>query len=178
MSKIYILRHANWDLVSNKIDPRSINTVKLVSSKVPNFNTVISSPAERAITSAVLLTGSQPIIDDRASTFDADKNQSEAISEIIRVKKCSAVEAIFSIPELDKILVTIGSQLVSLCEEAIEDLPKNQNILIISHDTTMVSALKILKGEDFKNANNSFREFEGFILDEKLNIELVRFVQE
>lgn len=171
MKKVYVLRHANWNLEKGELTAEAAEKTKLVADKLPAFDFIVSSPTKRAIETAVLLSRKKFTTDKRAATMEVTEEQSKKIAELRIDNPYGAVGAIFEIPELIEPLQNIGQELVGLIRESLSKCPDGKNVLIISHDGTMVAAEKILENKDFLSAGKTFGEIEGFKIDEKFNIE-------
>mgnify|MGYP001619559525 FL=1 len=91
--------------------------------------------------------------------------------ELRKIHPLGVAGAIFSLPELHEPVMEAGKRLLSLITETLQALPENGKALIVSHDGTMVAAEKIIKKELFSSLEKTYRELEGFTVDEKLNLE-------
>ena len=80
MKEIYVLRHAEKDATGNLTEEGKVVAVEF-SKRLGRFDFVYSSNKPRAVETAVLLTGTQPIIDTRAGAIPLTSEEVRNIHE-------------------------------------------------------------------------------------------------
>ncbi|MBP9820549.1 histidine phosphatase family protein [Candidatus Saccharibacteria bacterium] len=141
MKQIYILRHAQTNS-AGELTESGKNVAIILAKKLPVFDVVVSSPHQRAIQTAQLLTGKMPKTDERASFYMAAQQNSDAINSLAKQKKITFFEAVQIFDNKD-ILKGMYSQANKLYEFINELLDQNgKNALIISHDFTICPTLQ------------------------------------
>ena len=134
------------------------------------FETVISSPFVRTQQTAELLSGTKPVVDNRAGVLQAPPEFGPQIAERRKTDPFGVAGAIISIPELREPLRAQGQALKKLVQETIDKLGDGQRALIVSHDGTMVALEKILMNESFDQIDHTYGTLEGYTIDESLQI--------
>ncbi len=167
MKRLYILRHANWDLEKDRLTDEGKQKCLDLQKKLGNFDNIISSPFERSQETAKLLTSRNPRIEEKAGILQLTNEQNERITELRQKHPLGVAGAIFTLPELRESIIKAGQDLMQLIQEIIIELPQNGKALIISHDGTMVAAEKIIKNESFTSIEKTYHELEGFVINEQ-----------
>ena len=170
MRKIYIIRHADWDLKEDNLVATGIEKSKLLSQTLPKFYKSFSSDFVRTQKTAEILSKYEPITDPRAGILYMTEEQNKKIARLRKTNKLGVVGAIFETPELLGPLEKAGRKLLALIKEVINEMPSDSNALIVTHDGTMVAAEKILNNESFESAQKTYLELEGFVIDENLHM--------
>ena len=141
MKQIYILRHAQTNS-AGELTESGKNSAILLANKLPAFDVVVSSPHQRTIQTAQLLTGKMLKTDERASFYMAAQQNSDAINSLAKEKKITFFEAVLIFDNED-ILKGMYSQANKLYELINELLDQNgKNTLIIPHDFTICPTLQ------------------------------------
>ncbi|PIY71584.1 hypothetical protein COY87_05350 [Candidatus Roizmanbacteria bacterium CG_4_10_14_0_8_um_filter_33_9] len=166
MKYIQVRRHAPKHAEGHLTDEGK-QMVDKVRNKLPQFTLIISSNKPRAIETAKLLTGKEPIIDKRAGTpaFSLDIEQTLHVEGQNHPFGIAGV--IFDNPEYRVMIKKQGEKLAELIAETLLKLPENGTALIISHDGVMVATEKVLRKAMFDKASKTFKPLEGFQIDEK-----------
>lgn len=141
-----------------------------VKNKLPQFTLIISSNKPRAIETAKLLTGKDPIIDKRAGTPAFSLDIEQILHREGQNHPFGIAGVIFDNPKYRQLIKKQGEKLAELIAETLLNLQENGTALIISHDGVMVAATKILKHESFNKANKTFKPLQGFTVNEKEEI--------
>lgn len=99
MKEIIVVRHANWDLIDDKLTGKEqcLYTKSLLGS----FTLAISSPFGRAQETAKLLSDMEPSVDERASIAKSTPELGKLVTERRKTHPFGVAGAIIiSIPEL------------------------------------------------------------------------------
>lgn len=168
MKHVYILRHAQKDN-SGKLTNEGIESAKLMRKKIPKFNIVIASDSPRTQETAALLTGLQPQLDIRAGYFNAPQQIGKEIDREALTNLFGFTGAYLANKEIEKNVTTQANALIALIYETLNKLSLNENALIVSHDITLIPAIRIL---DKKLTIQSFKYLSGFIINEDKMIQL------
>jgi len=145
-----------------------------VKNKLPQFALIISSNKPRAIETARLLTGKEPIIDKRAGTPAFSLDIEQTLHREGQSHPFGIAGVIFDNPEYKKMIKEQGKKLAELIKETLLKLPENGTALIISHDGVMVSTEKVLRKAMFDKADKTFKPLEGFQIDESGEIKDIK----
>jgi broad specificity phosphatase PhoE len=170
MKEILVIRHANWNLVDDKLTDESRERCISLKPALGSFAIVLSSPAGRTQETANLLSGQKPKIDKQASVLRSPPELSAKVLELRKTHPFGVAGAIISIPELREPLRDQGEALKELLNETLEALEDGQRALLVSHDGTMVALEKVLTGSSFDQIDHTYAELEGFRVDEKLEL--------
>lgn len=170
MKKVYILRHSEWDKKNNCISPVGLTLIDRVKTQLPKFSIIKSSPVIRTIETARLLTGKNPMRDERASIIKSTPEQLEQIFKNRINNPAGTFGAIMGIPELVEALKNRSNDLAALIKKVLSELKDNERALIVSHDAIILGARIILTGSPFVVTNEKYNELCGFIINEKLKI--------
>ncbi|OVE75133.1 hypothetical protein BVX95_00130 [archaeon D22] len=170
MKKIYVLRHSNWDLDRDALTKEGLQKAEAFRKRLDNPKIVISSPKDRTIETAKVLSGKNPVIDNRADIPDFSDEQNRFIRENREFHPLGVPGVIFEKEELIFIAKKAGERFLELLDEVLLKLDGGQSALILSHDGTMIPAEKLLLRDSFEKNNKTFHELEGFVVDENLNI--------
>jgi broad specificity phosphatase PhoE len=174
MRKVYLVRHANWNLNEDSLTKDGIEHARGKRNHFPEFARVYSSPLNRTQETAELLSGQKPQVDGRAATPKAPSEFGQKIAERRKTHPFGVAGALFDIPEVRPALQAAGSALSELIRQALSEVPDGQSALIVSHDGTMVSAERILKHQPFDAPlDHTYDELEGFIVDDNLNVRVL-----
>lgn len=168
MKEVLVLRHANWNLVDDKLTDESRKKCRELKPMLGLFNIVLSSPAGRTQETAELLSGQKPKIDERAAILKSPPELSAKVQELRKTHPFGVAGAIISIPELREPLRRQGEALKSLLVETLNSMEDNERALIVSHDGTMVALEKVLTSTPFDQIDHTYAELEGFRVDENL----------
>jgi broad specificity phosphatase PhoE len=172
MKEILVLRHANWNLVDDKLTDESREACRNLRATLGPFTIVLSSPAGRTQETAELLSGQKPKVDDRAAILKSPPELSAKVQELRKTHPFGVAGAIISIPELREPLQKQGEALKGLLVETLNSLEDDQRALVVSHDGTMVALEKVQTDSLFDQIDHTFAELEGFRVNE--NLELTR----
>jgi len=170
MKQVYVIRHANWDLQNDKLTAETSQKCLEFKKRLGDFDLVFSSNFGRAIETARLLSGKEPVIDNRAGILKMSDETAKKITALRQNHPLGVVGVLFSFSENIEALQNVGSGLCSLIKEVFLKLPKNGKALVVSHDGTMVSCEKILKNESFASVDKTYGGLEGFLVDEQMKI--------
>ena len=141
MKQIYILRHAQTNS-AGELTESGTNVAIILAKKLPVFDVVVSSPHQRTIQTAQLLTGKMLKTDERASFYMAAQQNSDAINSLAKEKKITFFEAvlIFDNEDILKGMYSQANKLYELINELLDK--KGNNALIISQDFTICPTLQ------------------------------------
>lgn len=170
MKEILVIRHANWNLVDDKLTEESREKCLELRPTLGSFAIVLSSPAGRTQETAELLSGQKPTTDERASILQAPPELSAKVLELRKTHPFGVAGAIISIPELREPLQKQGEALKDLLAETLKTLQDDQRALIVSHDGAMVALEKVLTGLPFDQIDHTYAELEGFRVNEGLEL--------
>lgn len=170
MREILVLRHANWNLVDDKLTDESREKCRELKPTLGSFAIVLSSPAGRAQETAELLSSQKPKVDERAAILKSSPELSTKVQELRKTHRFGVAGAIISIPELREPLRRQGEALKDLLAETLDLLADGQRALIVSHDGTMVALEKVLTDTPFDQIDHTYAELEGFRVDENLGL--------
>lgn len=92
IKEVYLLRHAEKD-DQGTLTENGQEMAKKLGKLLPKFNKVISSNSERALLSALLITGVQPQPEERAGYFQTTKAKSDEINAIAAENNISFLDA-------------------------------------------------------------------------------------
>lgn len=168
MKEVLIVRHANWDFVTDKLTDEGRAKCVQLRPQLGSFAMSYSSPFIRAQETAELVSGAKPVVDERAGILASPPEYGARIGELRKTHPLGVAGALISIPELHEPLRQQGAALKELVQEALEGLEDGQQALVVSHDGTMVALEKILKDESFDDIDHSFGELEGFRVGEDM----------
>jgi len=172
MKKVFVRRHAPKH-ATGELTAEGRQLAQKFHKKTGVYHIVIASDKPRAIETAILLTGIEPIIDTRAGTPPFTSEQEEELHEKGEKHPQGIAGVIFEILAFKEMVITQGRSLVDLIEETLVKLPPDTNALIISHDGVMVAAEKILVNESLEKADKTFQPLTGFVVSEDGMIEYI-----
>ena len=142
MKAVYVMRHGHKDFAGNLTDEGQQSAAAL-RPQLPHFELVVASGYARAIQTAQLLSGQDPMIDERAGYPMAPQDVSDTINALAAQKGLSFLEAAHIYNDA-LVLSDIGEQakdLNSLIDELLVKLTDGQWALVVSHDITIVPAM-------------------------------------
>ncbi len=165
MKEVHVQRHAPKNATGQltKIGKTLANKLKY---EVNTFNLVISSDKPRAVETALLLTGIDPVLDARAGGIPFTKEQEREFHERGNQHPFGIAGVIFDTDEFRPLIIKKGKNLVKLIEDTFRRLPKDGRALIISHDGVMVAANMILRHASLTQAEKTYGPLQGFIVYE------------
>jgi broad specificity phosphatase PhoE len=161
MKHVFVLRHSQKD-TNGDLTVQGIEEAKLLRKVLPEFNIVIASDSSRTQETAQFLTGVDPQIDMRAGFYDAPKKTSDEINIQAISNPFGFTGAFLGNEEIQDKIIEKAQELVNLIFETLDNLNTNENALIVSHDITMVPAVKIITN---KLTVQSFKYLSGYIID-------------
>lgn len=171
MKAVYLVRHANWNLNEDELTEEGKKQAQEKAKAFPKFKIVYASPLYRTQQTAGLLSGKQPMLDERAAIPKAPKELGPQIAERRKTNPLGVAGTLFEIPEARPALQEAGNALSGLVTQALDGLNDGEAALIVSHDGTMVSAERVLRQESFDAPlDHTYEELEGFVVDENSNI--------
>jgi broad specificity phosphatase PhoE len=141
MKEVYLLRHAEKD-TTNMLTERGMLEAEAMRSKLPRFTSVISSPRDRAILTAKLLTGQEPQIDERADYATATPEVSAIINAMASDRRISFWDAAreYNDPEVLRGIDEQAHRLNEMIDELL-DMAEDGTALVVSHDLTIAPAV-------------------------------------
>jgi len=170
MRQVHIIRHAPKHSTGNLTDEGKI-LAKEFKSKVEKYDLVLSSDKPRAIETAILITGTKPIVDKRAGTPPFTPEQEKMFHELGQKHPYGIAGVLLDNPEYRAMIKIKGESLGNLIKETLKKLPIYGNALIISHDGVMVAAERLLKNKSLDKAGKTFKPLMGFVVYENGVIE-------
>lgn len=170
MKEILVIRHANWNLVDDRLTDESREKCRELKPKLGSFAIVFSSPAGRTQETAELLSDQKPTVDERASILQSPPELSAKVLELRKTHPFGVAGVIISIPELREPLQRQGEALKDLLVETLDALEDDQRALIVSHDGTMIALEKVLTGSPFDEIDHTYVELEGFRVSDSLEL--------
>ena len=141
MSLVYVLRHAEKDSSGN-LTEKGRATAKRLGLLLPRFAHVVSSPSQRSLDTARLITGIEPTIDSRADYATAPENASDAINKIAAEQGIMFSEAarLYGDQQVLGGIETKAAELMNLIESLL-DGPEG-NSLVVTHDLCIAPAMQ------------------------------------
>jgi len=142
MKKVYLLRHAEKD-VKGILTPQGEAATAGARSTMPHLAKVIASPSNRASLTAKLLTGAEPVIDERANFSMSSQDKSDAMNKIANERQVPFLEAvqIYNDPEVLAGVDRKADELNELIDELLAGLRDGESALIVSHDLSISPAM-------------------------------------
>jgi broad specificity phosphatase PhoE len=169
MKQVLILRHATWNLKDDTLTAEAKGRCQALKAKLPALTIVISSPFGRAKETAQLLSGKDPVEDNRASFPNLDPEVAKQIALARLTHPLGVAGAIFAIPAAREPYRKQAMLLLDLIKDTFEQLKDDQTALIASHDGIMVALDKLLDNASFEGTDHTYNELEGFYIDPSLN---------
>jgi len=142
MKEIYLLRHGEKD-TAGLLTEQGKRAATLLRPILPRFARVFSSDTARTILTAQLLTGCEPVLDNRAAYATTSAKISDEISTLAAERDTSFLDAARLHNDL-AVLAGINDQarmLNTMVDELLTELPENERALVISHDLTIAPAM-------------------------------------
>ena len=170
MKEIYILRHTEKDASGNLTEEGKAIATEL-GKRLGYFDVVYSSDKLRAVETAVLLTGKQPIIDPRAGAIPLTPEETKNTHEQGKLHAFGIAGVLFDSDVYRPKIIAKGKELVQLIEELLGKLSDDGRALIISHDGVMVGADMILLHKELLKAAKTFEPLQGFRVFGNLSVE-------
>lgn len=170
MKQVHIRRHAPKHATGGLTDEGK-QYAKQFKNKVGTYNLIISSDKPRAVETAILITGTNPLIDTRAGTPPFTPEQERQLHELGQEHSFGIAGVILDNPEYRSMIRVKGESLGDLIREVLKKLPENGRALIISHDGVMVAAERLLMNKSLDKAEKTFRPLAGFVVYEDGTIE-------
>lgn len=170
MKGIYVLRHTEKDATGNLTEAGKARAREL-SNRMGQFNLVYSSDKPRAVETAILLTGIQPIIDTRAGAIPLTPEEVRSTHEEGKLHPFGIAGVLFESDIYRPKIIEKGKELVKLIEELWVKLPDGGRALIVSHDGVMVAADMILLHVELQQAEKTFEPLQGFRVFGNLSVE-------
>lgn len=161
MKEIYVLRHAEKDAAGN-VTEQGKNAARLLGRRIGQFEFVFSSDTPRAVESAVLLTGKQPVIDTRAGAIPLSPEEVRVIHERGAIHPLGIAGVLFESEMYRPRIIEKGRELATLIKELWDKLSDDGRALIISHDGVMVAADMILLRMELLKAQKTYGPLQGF----------------
>lgn len=175
MKQVYVLRHGEKDPdnPNGLLTERGERAARALRDSLPTFTRVYSSGVPRAMDSARLMTGVEPIEDARASFATAPPEVSAAIIAIVKERGISFWDAAHIYGD-QEVLAGVAKQAGHLKElvDGLLALPDDGPALIVSHDLTIVP-MALLYGM----SGGSIGPLDGYVVSrDDDGISVVRFV--
>lgn len=160
MKEIHLRRHAHKN-IDGMLSSEGIRSAQNLSPRLERFAKVIASNIPRAQHTAKILTGTDPLIDERASYTEISPEAVVAIESLAQQHKLPFFEAA---GKYEDSAVVVGmeskaNELNELIDELLSSIDEGQKVLIISHDITIVPAM-IKRGLVLQTVN----PLEGYVL--------------
>jgi broad specificity phosphatase PhoE len=166
MKEVYLLRHAEKD-EQGVLTDNGQSLARKLGATLPKFSKVIASESSRTQLTAMLITGAQPEVDERAGFYMATQEKSDAINKLAAEKGITFFEAadIYNDGELLKGITEKAEGLNQLVDETLNGLNDDEAALIVSHDMTITPAM-VLRGQP----RQSIKYLSGFRIDNAGNV--------
>lgn len=160
MKEIHLRRHAHKS-IDGMLSPEGIQSAQALAPKLNEFVKVIASNIPRAQHTAKILTGVDPIVDERASYTEISPEAVIAIESLAKEHDLPFFEAAGRYEDSAVIagMESKADELNNLIDELLAEIDEGQRILIISHDITIVPAM-VKRGILLQTVN----PLEGFVL--------------
>ncbi|HSX31500.1 MAG TPA: histidine phosphatase family protein [Candidatus Saccharimonadales bacterium] len=170
MKEVYVLRHSNWDGVTDALTDPAKRAAQSRAAKLPNFALVYASPFVRTAQTAQLLTGKQPQLDERAAIPRVPEELRQQVATLKATHPLRVAGALFSLKAVYPALETAGAALVELINELLACLPDGARALVVTHDGTMLAAQRVL-GQVPMNSplTANYAELDGYVVRELSN---------
>lgn len=165
MKQVIIRRHAPKEATGELTEDGKENARKLAVS-LEKFDLVISSDKPRAVETAFLLTGVQPMVDKRAGTPKFTLKQEEELHIKGKNHPFGIAGVILDTPEYRPMIEEKGMSLLDLVRDIMEKLPQEGKALIISHDGVMTAAERLLRKLSLDKADKGYKPLHGFVVYE------------
>lgn len=169
MKQVEVRRHANY-VPPDKLSDEGESACRTLSQSIGTLALIYSSPTNRGQRTAEVVSGRPPMIDPRAGTPKLPQDQRERIRELQQVNSLGIVGVLWSDPTLRSLAREAGEGLMSLIRQTLNELQDGERALIITHDGTMVAAEQLLSG-DFEHADHTYKELEGYTVNESLQVQ-------
>lgn len=171
MKSVYVVRHADWNLVDDALTAESREAAMKKRSQFPPFTHVVSSPFERCKQTAELLSQKPAEVSELASVPQAPERFLSYIQEQRKVHPLGVAGVLFEIPQVKPALEEAGRKLISLIKEVLLKLNDDGSALVISHDGTMLAAERIIRNQSLEAPlDHTYSELQGFKVDQDLNL--------
>jgi broad specificity phosphatase PhoE len=170
MKEIYVLRHAPKD-ASGKLLEGRMNLAVELGKRLGDFDIIFSSPIPRAVDTAVLLTGKEPIVDERAGGIGLTPDETKQTHEQGKLHPFGIAGVLFDSEKYRLQLLKKGGELAQLVDETFTKLSRDSRALIISHDGVMVAAYILLRNMPTDKAQITFEPLQGFKVYEDRRVE-------
>jgi broad specificity phosphatase PhoE len=166
MKEVQLRRHAEKS-PNGTLTQAGIRDATELRKLLPNFVRVVSSPSERTIDTAKLITNTQPDVDERASYYTASQEKSDAINILAAEQGTTFLEAVqaYNDPEVLSGIENKARELNDLIAELLGGLADGEVALIVSHDITISPAMA-QNGIPLE----SIAPLGGYVIDEQGNI--------
>jgi broad specificity phosphatase PhoE len=170
MKVIYVLRHTEKDAAGKLTDEGKIAAAE-VGKRLGRFDFVYSSDKPRAIQTAILLTGTEPVIDARAGGIHLTPDELRSTHEQGKLHPFGIAGVLFDSDMYRSKIIVKGKELVEFIQEILGKLSDDGRALIISHDGAMVAADMILLHMKLLKAEKTYRPLQGFRVFGNLSVE-------
>lgn len=161
MKEIYVLRHTEKDATGALTDIGK-DIAKELGDRLGTFDIIISSPKQRAVETARLISGMTPILDDRAGAIMLTPEETKNTHEQGASHLFGIAGVLFDNEVYRPRVLLKGKELAALIEETYNQLSDHARALIISHDGVMVAAYKVLTHDTSLKAAKTFQPLQGF----------------
>jgi len=164
---VYLIRHAEKD-DQGTLTYLGRKQAAELRPRLPHFAKVISSESKRVQETALLATGEQPIVDDRAGFYMASPEKSDSLNKIAKENNISFLEAVVKLndPEVLAGVDAKATELNNLINETLASMSDGESALIASHDLSISPAMR-QRGIPLE----SIPFLSGYVIDEKGNIQ-------
>jgi broad specificity phosphatase PhoE len=169
MKQVYVLRHGPKDKDGN-LTTDGKTFVQNMQGKYGVFDRVISSEMSRAMETANILTGQEPKTDHRANVIPISPEEEEILFAKKDTHPLGIAGLVFETPQYRILAQKAGESLVTLIRDVMSTLPENGRGLIISHDSSIAAAERILRGLSLDKIEKNYRPLEGFMVNEHMHI--------
>jgi broad specificity phosphatase PhoE len=144
MKEVYLLRHAEKS-DDGILTPAGEQAAQAKRLGLPEFAKVIASESQRARLTARLLTGQEPIIDDRAGFSMSTPEKSVAINTLAKDRGISFLEAVqqYNDQEVLDGVRQKAQELNQFVDELLSNLADGEQALVVSHDLSISPAMAL-----------------------------------
>ncbi|MFH1276696.1 MAG: hypothetical protein ABIH82_06310 [Candidatus Woesearchaeota archaeon] len=168
MKEVFVLEHADWNEHNNKLTDVGLQECHALKYRMPKFDIIMSSKADKNKITAYEITEKKPKVDSRAGESRSyswwEEEPQDQKSSLLRGMYGGVTQpAMYRTP-----VKKAGEQLLELVKDLLKKLPEDGNALIVSHNRNMIAAEAILKKQRMVAYGHTFHSLQGFIIDENL----------
>ena len=169
MKQVYILRHGPVDK-PGQLTEEGKEKIKAIKNIFGNFQIIIASEIARAQETAFLLTDISPKIDKRANVIPVTQEESEELYTLGKKHTMGVAGVVFEHEKFRQMAQKQGEKLVNLIKEILNRLEEGEKALIISHDSSMAAAERLLKGLPLDKIDRNYKPLEGFVVNDVFEV--------